>query len=152
MARAPFNGKKMVEAAEAGELSPTQVRQALKRATELGLLAEAKRLTEFLVQANEFANDSAPKELRERVAKGISLLKGLGYHPNRTEQKLRKRGVVITLNDIAVNMDISDNFRRMMSAGYNEYTTETIVSEFPHIFSKEAVEASEKKLKKFKKQ
>ncbi len=37
MARAPFNGKQMVEAAEAGELTPTQVRQALKRATELGL-------------------------------------------------------------------------------------------------------------------
>ena len=152
MARAPFNGKQMVEAAVAGELTPTQVRQALKKATELGLYDIARKLTEYLVQANEFANDGASKELRERVAKGISLLKGLGYHPNRTEQKLRRRGVVITLNDIAVSMEISDNFRRMMSAGYKDYTTEAIVKDFPQFFSKEAVDASLEKLKKYQKE
>ena len=150
MARAPFNGKKMVEAAEAGELSPTQVRQALKRASELGLYAEAKRLTEFLVQANEFADDGAPKELKERVAKGISLLKGLGYHPTRTQRKLGKKGVVITLNDIAIKPTVGDNFRRMVSAGYKDYTTEAIVCDYPQVFSKDAVDASTLKLKKFK--
>lgn len=152
MARAPFNGKQMVEAAEAGELTPTQVRQALKRATELGLYDIARKLTEFLVQEGEFADDGASKELRAKVAKGISLLKGLGYHPNRTQQKLNKKGVVITLNDIAVDMEIGDNFRRMMSAGYKDYTTEAIVRDFPQFFSKEAVNASLEKLKKYKKE
>jgi hypothetical protein len=151
MAKAPFNGKQLLEAAEAGELTPTQVRQAIKRATELGLYDIARKLTEYLVQANEFAIDGASQELRERVAKGISLLKGLGYHPNRTHQKLNKKGVVITLNDIAVDMEIGDNFRRMMSAGYKDYTTEAIVRDFPEFFSKEAVNASLEKLKKYKK-
>lgn len=151
MAVQNFNVKKMIEAAEIGELSPSEIRQAIRKATTLGLYKDAKVLSEYLVQAKEFAADNAPKDLKERVAKGISLLKGLGYHPNRTEQKLRRRGVLVTLGDIAMKREIGDNFKRMISAGYINYTTEAIVCDYPQFFSDEAVKISKEKLEKYKK-
>ena len=56
----------------------------------------------------------------------------------------------ITLNDIAIKPTVGDNFRRMVSAGYKDYTTEAIVCDYPQVFSKDAVDASTLKLKKFK--
>lgn len=135
----------------AGELPPQEVRRAIKRATDLGLFDVARKLTEYLVQASELANDSAPKELKERVAKGISLLKGLGVHPNRTIQMLGRRGVIATLNHIGTHIAISPNMKLMIAHGYYDYTTEAIILAYPQFFSEESISASKEKLKNLKK-
>ena len=151
MARAPFNGKKIVEAAEAGELSPQEIRQAIRKATELGLYDIARILSAYLVQSFEFPNDGAPEELKKKVAKGISLLKGLGIHPNRTEQMMKRRGVIATLNHIGTHIAISPNMKKMIAHGYYEYTTEAIILANQQFFSEEAIAASKEKLKHFPK-
>ncbi len=139
MANKTFNSKAIIELADAGELTNAEIRKAIKRADELGLREVVGKLQTKLVQPESFANDNTPTELRDRVAKGISALKTLGYHPNRTEQMLRRHGIIETLNRIAKNQNSSENFDRLRNANMLHLTAEAIILDYKQFFSEQAI-------------
>ena len=139
MATKTFNAKSIIELADAGKLTNTEIRKAIKRADELGLREVVGKLQTKLVQPESFANDNTPIDLRDRVAKGISALKTLGYHPNRTEQMLRRHGIIETLNRIAKNQNSSENFDRLRNANMLSLTAEAIILDYQEYFSEQAI-------------
>ena len=146
MAKPSFNAKKIIDAAEAGELSNADIRKAIKRADELGLKEVVTKLSTKLVQPQAFADDNTPEALRDRVAKGVSALKTLGYHPNRTEQMLRRHGVIETLNRIAKNPNSSANFDRLKHAKMLHLTAEAIILDYQEFFSEAAIQVAKNKI------
>jgi len=139
MATKSFNAKAIIELADAGKLTNAEIRKAIKRADELGLRDVVSKLQTKLVQPESFADDNTPDDLRDRVAKGVSALKTLGYHPNRTEQMLRKHGIIETLNRISKNTGSSTNFDRLRNANMLHLTAEAIILDYQEFFSKEAI-------------
>src|SRR5947207_1367894 len=96
-ARRTFNLSAALQDARSGTLRGAELRKAIKIAEELGKSAIASELRLFLVPAASFAGDSAPAEVRDRVAKGVSALVAMGATLNRTRTMLKRHGVIETL-------------------------------------------------------
>lgn len=141
-----FNPRTALEAARSGELKGAALRKAIQTAEEFGNEDVAAQLRLLVVQPTSFAGDSAPSEVRERVAQGIVALNGLGHTLGRTTQMLRRHGVVATINRIAEVADSSENFERLTDAGLQHLTAEAIVLDYPDLFSKQVVALSRKRL------
>ena len=71
----------------------------------------------------------------DRVAKGISALKTLGHHSSRTEQILRRYGVIQALNRIAKNPNSLANFDRLKNADLLYLTAEAAILDYQDFFS-----------------
>ena|SRR5579859_4859990 len=141
-----FDSRKILEAAKSGLLKGAELRKAITRADDLGLKALVGELTFFLVSADAFAGDNAPNEVRERVAKGLSVLTGMGRTLSKTRQMLKKNGVIETLNRIGQYPASSTNFERLRDAGLENLTAEAIVLDYPELFSEKTVEVSRARL------
>ncbi len=146
MAKKSFNGKKILEQAAAGELSTKEIKAGIKRAAELGLLEIAKNLGLYVYSSTSFAGDAAPAELKERAAKGISILKGMGRSLNRTTQMLQRHGILESINRVSNKTGESTNFDLLAKAGYVQYTAEAIVVDFAEYFSEKTVAKAKEKL------
>jgi len=147
MSHKSFNGKKILEQAATGELTVKEIRAAIARANVLGLTDVAKNLGVYVFSANSFAGDAAPEELKERAAKGISILKGMGRSLNRTTQMLKRHGIIESINRVSNKKDESTNFDLLVAAGYPEYTAESLVVDFAHLFDEKTVERAKAKLR-----
>ena len=99
-----------------------------------------------MVDSAAFAGDSAPDEVRERVAQGISALTARGSTLSRTRQMLKKYGVVETINRIGRNPASSKNFDLLCSANLQHLTAEAIILDFPELFDEKAIEVARKRL------
>lgn len=112
-AKRTFNQHAILAEARAGRLVGEALRKAIKIADEMGNQTIADELKLFLVQSAGFAGDSAPPEIRERVAKGISALTSMGEPLSRTKQMLKKHGVIETINRIAKYPNATKNFDKL---------------------------------------
>jgi len=141
-----FNPAEVLAKARAGELTNTELRKAIKIAEEFGRTDVANELKLHGVQAASFAGDSAPAEVRERVAKGVSALKAMGEPLSRTTQMLKRHGVIETLNRIAKYPAATKNFEKLCAANLKHLTAEAIVLDFKDLFDKRAVEVARRRL------
>ncbi|WP_182179433.1 hypothetical protein [Methylobacterium radiotolerans] len=64
----------------------------------------------------------------------------------RTREKVKRVGVVQTLDDIAASSKPSEGFRRLMDAGLSDYLFEYLVLENPDRFTSRAVTAAGNRL------
>ena len=145
-AKRTFNQQAILADARAGRLAGEALRKAIKIADEMGNNAVAAELKLFLVQPAGFAGDSAPPEIRERVAKGMSALTSMGEPLSRTKQMLKKHGVIETINRIAKYPNATKNFDKLCEAGLESLTAEAIVLEYPDLFSPQALEVARRRL------
>jgi hypothetical protein len=137
-----------LEEAKAGQLQGLELRKLILAAEELGKANIATQLGLYLVHSGSFAGDAAPAVVRERVAKGISALTGMGEPLSRTKQMLKRHGVIETLNRIACHPDASENFAKLRAAGLEHLTAEAIVLDFPDLFDPKTVEVARERLQK----
>jgi hypothetical protein len=143
-----FDSRKILEGAKTGHLKGAELRKAITRADDLGLKALVGELKLFLVSATTFAGDDAPKDVRDRVAKGMSALTAMGRTLSKTKQMLKKNGVIETLNRIGQYPASSTNFEKLCDAGLENLTAEAIVLDYPQLFSEKTVEVSRARLRR----
>lgn len=108
--------------------------------------AVVEELSQYKVRADAFAGDCAPLEVRERVARGISVLSNMGHPLSRTRQMLKRHGVIETINHIARYPNATKNFDLLCEAGRPDLTAEGIVLDYPSLFSEEAVAVARRRL------
>jgi hypothetical protein len=141
-----FNENEILVEAQAGNLRGAELRKYIKIAEEFGKVSVANELKQFLVDSASFAGDDAPKEVRDRVAKGISALTTMGNSLTRTRQMLKRHGVIETLNRIAKNPASTKNFDKLCAANKEHLTAEAIILDFPHLFDSKAIQLAQKRL------
>jgi len=144
-----FDAARCLAEARAGKLSAAQVRKAIAQAEQFGNVPVAKELALYVVSATAFAGDEAPQEVRDRVARGVSVLIDRGEPLSRTRQMFKRHGVVETLNRIARYPAASKNFDTLCNAGFVHLTAEAIVLDFPKLFSQAAVQVAQRRLAEF---
>jgi len=145
-AKRTFNLEATLAEARAGRLRAAELRKAIKIAEELGMRAGANELKRYLVDPAAFAGDSAPVDVRERVAQGMGALRAMGHRLSRTEQMLKRHGVIGTINRIGIYPNASDNFERLRAANLVHLTAEAIILDYPHLFDPKAIETARKRI------
>lgn len=136
----------VLAAARTGELRGAHLKKVIKLAEEFGKADVAKELRLFVVDPASFAGDDAPAEIRDRFAQGLSALKALGYHPNRTIKMVQDHGILETMRRIGRNKKSTTNFHRLCAAGQSHLTCEAIVLDFPHLFAPALIDTAKKRL------
>ena len=145
-AKRTFNLEAALADARAGRLRGAALRKAIKLAEEFGKTVGANELRKYLVDPTSFAGDAAPVEVRERVAQGMGALRAMGHRLSRTEQMLKRHGVIGTINRIGINPKASDNFERLRGVNLVHLTAEAIVLDYPHLFDSKAIAIARKRL------
>lgn len=141
-----FNPDAALQDAKAGRLRGAALRKAIKLAEEFGKTTTANELKLYLVESTSFAGDDAPREVRDRVAQGISALTAMGNTLTRAKQMLKKHGVIETMNRIARYPAATKNFDRRREAKLEHLTAEAIILDFPDLFDPKAVEVARERL------
>jgi hypothetical protein len=70
----------------------------------------------------------------------------MGYRLSRTEQMLKRHGVIGTINRIGVNPKASENFARLQQANLLHLTAEAIVLDYPELFDARAISIARQRL------
>lgn len=141
-----FNPDEAISEAKAGNLRGADLRKAIKLAEDFGKTDAAIELKLYLLDSTSFAGDSAPREVRERAAQGISALTAMGHPLTRTKQMLKKHGVIETINRIARYPNSTKNFDRLREAKLEHLTAEAIILDFLDLFDHKAIEMAHKRL------
>ena len=141
-----FSAAAALAAARAGTLTGAALRRTIKTAEDFGLSEVVRELRFCTVTAASFASDSAPPELRDRIARGMSALAAMGHSLSRTRQMLNKHGVIETLNRISQYPESSRNFDRLRDAGLEDLTAEAVVLDYPDLFSDPAKSTAHERL------
>ena len=141
-----FDFGKTLAQAQGGTLNGLELKKAIKIAQEFGLADIVLKLQLCIVSSQSFAGDLAPREVRDRIAQGISALSAEGHSLARTRQMLKKYGVIETVNRIAKQTSESKNFSVLCALGLKHLTAEAIVMDYPVLFSTQAVDIARKRL------
>lgn len=141
-----YNFGALLAQAKNHELDSKELRKIIKTAYEFGFNSVAAQFELHLVMPSSFGQDHAPAEVLERVAQGISFLTANGNRLTRTKQMLKRHGVIETINRVSSNSKVSKNLEQLFTAGHIDLAAESIVLDFPDLFSPKAVHCSEAKL------
>jgi hypothetical protein len=82
-----------------------------------------------------------------RNERGVHLtLRVMGHRLSRTEQMLKRHGVIGTINRIGINPKAFDNFERLRGANLVHLTAEAIVLDYRHLLDSKAIAIARKGL------
>ena len=143
-----FNFVQILENARQGLYTKAQIKKLMKAADEFGMSSVVRDLSLYLTPASEFAGDSAPEAIKERVAKGVSYLNAQGHSLSRTKQMLKRHGIIESINRVGARPGISKNLEVLAKAGLLQYSAESIVIDYPQLFSQRVVDMAKAKMQK----
>ncbi len=143
-----YNFSLVLENAKFGLYTKSQIKKFMKIADDFNLPSVVRDLSFYLVPKIEFSVDGAPDAIKERVAKGIGYLNGQGHTLSRTKQMLKRHGIIESINRVGAQKEISKNLEILANAGLLHYAAESIVLDYPKLFSEHVVEISRAKLDK----
>lgn len=143
-----FNFVQILENARQGLYTKAQIKKFMKAADEFGMNSVVRDLSLHLMPITEFAGDSAPEVIKERVAKGVSYLNAQGHSLSRTKQMLKRHGIIESINRVGAQPGISKNLEVLAKAGLLQYSAESIVIDYPQLFSQHVVDVAKAKLQK----
>lgn len=143
-----FNFFIILENAKQGLYTRAQIKQFMKAADEFNLSSVVRDLSMYLVPMSAFAGDSAPEAIKERVAKGMGYLNAQGHSLSRTKQMLKRHGIIESINRVGAQTGVSKNLEVLAHAGLLHYAAESIVLDYPHLFSERVVDIAKAKLQK----
>ena len=99
-----------------------------------------------MTELPQIAKDSTPAYLRTRVALGIRALTEAGAPLHRTNQMLRRYGVIKTITYFASYESASKHFQRLSSMGLRHLSAESVVLNCPHLFDQSTVDLARRRL------
>lgn len=143
-----INFSLVIENAKLGLYSRPQIKKFMKAADDFNMPSVVRDLSFYLVPMAEFSNDGAPEEIKERVAKGMGYLNSRGHTLSRTKQMLKRHGIVESINRVGAQKGVSKNLEILANAGLLHYAAESIVLDYPSLFSQQVVDISRVKLDK----
>lgn len=143
-----FNFIIILENAKQGLYTKAQIKQFMKAADEFNMPSVVRDLSLYLVPINSFSGDSAPQDIKERVAKGMGYLNSQGHSLARTKQMLKRHGIIESINRVGAQNGVSKNLEVLAHAGLLHYAAESIVLDYPQLFSERVVNIAKSKLQK----
>jgi hypothetical protein len=139
-----FNVNAVMAAANAGELSSTDIKKAIIKADALGLHAVVNHLRVALYEQQKRASvvttfdDGAPREVVESFYEAIATVEHVLKHRlQRTRNMVKQHGVLGTITRVrqnAANEARQRNFATLIGAGKWRISGEGLIVRFPHLF------------------